>query len=196
MLRSPRAVSGRTEPQGANSGGSLALERRTARAFTLIELLAVMTIIGILSSLAVPRFSDTIERARVAKAIGDLRAITVELLSLDSLPPTLAAINRHNMLDPWGRPYQYLKFTCPGGGGEGGGGRGGGGRGAGAGGGRGNCVPADARKDRFLVPINSQFDLYSLGRDGSSAPPLTAKASRDDVIVANDGGYIGLARNY
>jgi general secretion pathway protein G len=153
------------------------------RAFTLIELLAVMTIVGILSSLAVPRFSATIEKARVAKAIGDLRAITLELLSVDSLPPTLAAINRQNLLDPWGRPYQYLKFTCPGNGGRGGGGRG-------------NCVPSGARKDRFLVPINSQFDLYSMGRDGRTAPPLTASASRDDVIVANDGGYIGLARNY
>jgi general secretion pathway protein G len=149
-----------------------------------------MTIIGILSSLAVPRFSNTIERARVAKAIGDLRTITVELLSLDSLPPTLAAVNRQNMLDPWGRPYQYLKFTCPGGGS--GGGRGG----RGGDGGRGSCVPPGARKDRFLVPINSQFDLYSLGKDGSSSPPLTAKVSRDDVIMANDGGYIGLARNY
>lgn len=195
MLMSRRAAFGRTEPTRVNSARSLAIARLTARAFTLVELLAVMTIIGILSSLAVPRFSDTIERARVAKAIGDLRAITVELLSLDSLPPTLAAINRQNMLDPWGRPYQYLKFTCPGG--DGGGGRGGGrGGGGGGNGGRGSCVPAGARKDRFLVPINSQFDLYSLGKDGSSAPPLTAKVSRDDVIVANDGGYIGLARNY
>ena len=189
MRTSRRALSTLSTSAASSNMCSSGRGHQIARAFTLIELLAVMTIIGILSSLAVPRFSDTIERARVAKAIGDLRAITVELLSLDSLPPTLAAISRQNMLDPWGRPYQYLKFTCPGGGG-------GGGRGGGGGGGRGSCVPAGARKDRFLVPINSQFDLYSLGRDGNSAPPLTAKASRDDVIVANDGGYIGLARNY
>jgi general secretion pathway protein G len=75
------------------------------------------------------------------------------------------------MLDPWGRPYQYLKFPD-------------------------KKHPPNARKDRFLVPINSAFDLYSLGKDGATAAPLTAAKSRDDVVVANDGGYIGLARNY
>jgi general secretion pathway protein G len=52
------------------------------------------------------------------------------------------------------------------------------------------------RKDRFLVPINTDYDLYSMGKDGRSSPPLTAKASRDDIIRANDGAYIGLASNY
>jgi general secretion pathway protein G len=49
------------------------------------------------------------------------------------------------------------------------------------------------RKDRFLVPINSDFDLYSMGKDGESVPPLTAQKSRDDIIRANDGAYIGPA---
>ncbi len=52
------------------------------------------------------------------------------------------------------------------------------------------------RKDRFLVPLNSDFDLYSKGPDRKSVPPLTAEASRDDIIRANDGGYIGLASEY
>lgn len=147
------------------------------RGFTLIELLSVVAIIGVLSAMAVPRFGDALERARVAKAIGDLRTITIDLLSADSLPETLAGIGREALLDPWGRPYQYLKF--PGSKGRGGG------------------PPAPgARKDRFLVPINTMFDVYSLGKDGASAPPLTAASSRDDVIVANDGGFIGPAKNY
>ena len=41
------------------------------------------------------------------------------------------------------------------------------------------------RKNRFLVPINSEYDLYSMGKDGKTQMPLTAKASRDDVIFAN-----------
>ncbi len=52
------------------------------------------------------------------------------------------------------------------------------------------------RKDRFLVPINTDFDLYSMGRDGKSTPPLTAAASRDDIIRANGGAYIGPAKGY
>ena len=53
-----------------------------------------------------------------------------------------------------------------------------------------------ARKDRFLVPLNSDFDLYSLGKDKSSAAPLNAKASRDDILRALDGGFIGVAAKF
>jgi general secretion pathway protein G len=50
-----------------------------------------------------------------------------------------------------------------------------------------------ARKDRFLVPINSDFDLYSMGKDGNTFLPLTAPQSHDDIIRANDGGFYGMA---
>jgi general secretion pathway protein G len=52
------------------------------------------------------------------------------------------------------------------------------------------------RKDRNLVPINSDYDLYSMGPDGRSVSPLTAQASRDDIIRANDGGFVGKASDY
>lgn len=139
----------------------------------MIELIAVMALIGLLSALAIPKYAGLIERARVAKAIGDIKALQTDILSQDSLPPSLAAINRATMLDPWGRPYVYLKFPPPP-----------------------PPVPGGARKDKFLVPVNSQFDLYSLGKDGASSPPFTASASQDDVVRANDGGYIGLAKNF
>lgn len=53
-----------------------------------------------------------------------------------------------------------------------------------------------ARKDRFLVPLNSDFDVYSMGRDRASAMPLSAAMSHDDVIRASDGGYYGLGKNF
>ena len=53
-----------------------------------------------------------------------------------------------------------------------------------------------ARKDHSLVPINTDFDLYSMGPDGRSSPPLTAKASRDDIVRANDGAFVGVAADY
>lgn len=145
----------------------------TRQGFTLIELLSVVAIIGVLTAIAVPRGRDLVERARVAKAIGDLRAIAQDLSGLDSLPASLASIGRGAMLDPWGNAYVYNPFPP-------------GRRGA----------PPGARKDRFLVPINSAFDLYSKGKDGSSVSPLTAAPSRDDVIMANDGGFFGLASRY
>lgn len=147
---------------------------RLRRAFTLIELLSAMTIIGLLVGLSVPKLGEAVNQAKIARAIGDLRAIAIEVNSRMDLPESLAEIGRASRLDPWGRPYVYLKFPPT----------------------RGRGVPRGARKDRFLVPINSAFDLYSLGKDGASAPPLTARASQDDIVVANDGGFIGLAKRY
>ena len=150
------------------------MHRVRPRGFTIVELLATLTLIGLLSGIAVPRYRDIAERARVAKAIGDIRALQTDLLSQDSLPPSLAAINRHTLLDPWGRPYVYFKFPPT----------------------KGKAPPANARRDKFLVPVNSEFDLYSLGKDGATAVAFTAKASQDDVVRANDGGFIGLAKNF
>jgi general secretion pathway protein G len=139
-----------------------------------VELLAAMTIIGLLVGLGVPKYKVIIDQAKVARAIGDLRAMAVELNGAAALPATLAGIGRAGRLDPWGRPYVYYPFPPS----------------------KGKAPPKGARMDRFLVPINSAYDLYSLGSDGGSVAALTAKASQDDIVVANDGGYVGLAKKY
>ena len=155
---------------GVSPPGAWFPHRRGA-GFTLLELIMAMAIVGILASIAIPSVREMIEKARVAKAIGDIRAIQTDIEGVEPLPTTLAEVGRGGYLDPWGNPYQYLKFDPKGGKGQ-------------------------ARKDRFLVPLNSTFDLYSMGRDGATALPLTAKAARDDIVRANDGGFIGLASNF
>jgi general secretion pathway protein G len=139
--------------------------------FTLVELLIAVAIIGILAGMAVPLYVGYAENARIQSAIADIRSISLVIeeyrTDLDSLPATLADINYATFLDPWGNPYQYLRIPVNG---------------------NGQC-----RKDRFIVPINTDYDLYSMGKDGQSAPPLTAQTSRDDIIRANDGAYIGPA---
>jgi general secretion pathway protein G len=57
-------------------------------------------------------------------------------------------------------------------------------------------VSGKIRKDHNLHPLNSEFDLYSIGPDGSSSPPLTARASQDDIIWARDGAFVGPAEDY
>ncbi|MDH4073829.1 MAG: prepilin-type cleavage/methylation domain-containing protein, partial [Gammaproteobacteria bacterium] len=52
------------------------------------------------------------------------------------------------------------------------------------------------RKDGSLNPLNTDFDLYSAGADGESAGPLSATKSRDDIVRANNGAFIGLGENY
>lgn len=150
---------------------------RCSRGFTLIELLAVVVIIGILAGLAIPKLTYVIDKAKTVRAIGDIKALQTELMSIEaggqSVPADLAAIGRGGMLDPWGNPYVYFPFP-PGP----------------------PSTPGGARKDKFLVPVNSTFDLYSKGPDGVSAVPFTASQSHDDIVRANDGGFVGIARNY
>jgi general secretion pathway protein G len=154
------------------TGGVTGLRGRSPRGgFTLVELLAVITILGTLAALAIPKVHDSVERAKVARAIGDIRAIATNIDSQDSLPDDLSVFGPVR-LDPWGNPYQYNKFDPR------------------------RPIPMGARRDRFLVPINSTYDLFSMGRDGRSSAPLSAAASRDDIVRANDGGFIGLASKY
>jgi len=144
------------------------------RGFTVIELLSVMAIMGILAALAIPALQQMKNKANIAKAIGDINAIQLELMSIEAdgrpLPADLSSIGWGGALDPWGHPYQYLVLaTSP---------------------------PGAARRDRFLVPINSTFDLYSVGPDGVTASPLTSGPGRDDIVRANDGGFIGPATSF
>lgn len=140
---------------------------------TLLELMAVLAAIAILSAIAVPAFNGYIERARVTRAVSDIGTISLQLyrwqLNTRTFPATLAEAGLGGN-DPWGRPYAYLRVA--------------------------DANPGQLRKDHNLVPINTDFDLYSSGPDGDSVGPLTAQKSRDDVVRANNGAYIGVAANY
>jgi general secretion pathway protein G len=52
------------------------------------------------------------------------------------------------------------------------------------------------RRDGFMYPLNSDYDLFSLGPDGRTAVALGQPMARDDVIRANNGGFFGLASDY
>ena len=54
----------------------------------------------------------------------------------------------------------------------------------------------DFRKDKNLNPLNTDYDLYSVGKEGATASALTAKSSRDDIVRANDGAFIGRGEDY
>ncbi len=143
--------------------------------FTLVELLIAVAIAAVLAAIALPAYSSYLERARVNQAITDIRMLNVMLRKYEDdhhdVPGGLAAVGAAGKLDPWGRPYVYLKLGAP-------------------------SAAGMARKNKNLVPINSDFDLYSQGKDGASLPPLTAKPSLDDIVLANDGGFAGLASDY
>ena len=145
------------------------------RGFTLVELVIVLAILMTITAIAVPNLMAVLDQAKIAKAVGDINAIETDIAWYQTLygqlPDDLSQIGDANLLDPWGAPYQYLNHATMKGNGQ-------------------------ARKDRFLVPLNSDYDLYSMGKDGKSVPPITAKPSQDDVIRASSGSYVGLAANF
>jgi general secretion pathway protein G len=105
---------------------------RSARGFTLIEIMVVVVIIGLLAALIVPNMFKNIEKAQVTKVKSDIQAIETALtmykldnykypstdLGLGALKtrpndPTVrnwregGYLNRDSK-DPWDHPYQYL----------------------------------------------------------------------------------------
>jgi general secretion pathway protein G len=149
--------------------------RGSLRAYSVLEVMVAIGAMALLTAIAVPSYDAYVQKAKVAAAIKDILTIQAAIdryTTLNYAPPlSLATIGMDTLVDPWGNPYQYLSFVGLHGHGQ-------------------------MRKDKNLVPINTQYDLYSNGADGQSRPPLTAAVSRDDVILANDGNYVGLASGY
>jgi general secretion pathway protein G len=52
------------------------------------------------------------------------------------------------------------------------------------------------RRDRFMFPLNDDYDLFSLGPDGRTSVSLGEGVGLDDVIRANNGGFFGVASEY
>jgi general secretion pathway protein G len=52
------------------------------------------------------------------------------------------------------------------------------------------------RRDQFMLPLNTDYDLFSLGADGRTSVSLSHSIAKDDVIRANNGGYFGTAGEY
>jgi general secretion pathway protein G len=189
---------------------------RAEDAFTLVELISVIAIIAILAAIAIPAYSSYILKAQIVRTIAEIRMLDKEItiygadlvssadVQADAepseaanppdsskpvkppdppdppsdptdlrLPDSLAVIGHGSLLDPWGHPYQYLKIA------------GGDVKGKGK-----------LRRDRFLNPLNADYDLYSMGPDGDTKTNLNAKESRDDIVRANSGAFIGTASDF
>ena len=168
------ALTGISAPDD-RSGRSLGPLRRAG--FTLVELLIAVAIVGVLAAIAVPSYQNYRDRVMVAQAVIDITSLgaAIALYRLDShaFPNSLADIGQAGRLDPWNHPYVYLNLSP-----------------------LAHGLNGKVRKDKNLHPLNSDFDLCSMGKDGKTAAPLTAAASRDDILRANDGRFVGLASDY
>jgi general secretion pathway protein G len=160
--------------RGHNLRGDFPARPIAQRGFSLIELMIVIGILCTLAAIATPLLSSYLMRAKRIVAISDIRMIEKEIsaffINTGELPKTLMEIGLSDLKDPWGTPYQYLPVE--------------------------GTPKGNLRKDHFLVPVNTDYDLYSMGPDKDSMAPFTAKASRDDIVRANNGQFVGPVEAY
>jgi general secretion pathway protein G len=142
--------------------------------FTLIELMLAVALLGILVAVALPFYKGYKEKVRIVQAVQDITALSVAASNYwndhHAYPGSLGDIGQAGKLDPWGNPYVYYNIDV---------------------GGKGH-----ARKDHALNPLNTDFDLYSMGPDGVTKPQIALRDSLDDVIRASNGGFIGVATDF
>lgn len=142
---------------------------------TLLELMIAVAIVGVLAAIATPAYVRYLEKTYYTVVISDLYTLEKEIIGFNILhnrfPDGLDELGLEGVDDPWGNPYQYYNVSTA----------------------KGNGT---SRKNRNLVPVNSDFDLYSMGPDGDSKSPFTAKASQDDIVRASNGAFFGRVSDY
>jgi general secretion pathway protein G len=148
---------------------------RIMRGFSLVEVVFVLAILGIVVAIAIPGFERYMERSRIVEATTAItemqKTIRDQERTAGKLPDALGDVGFGTRTDPWGRQYEYFNLRTSKGNGK-------------------------ARKDKSLKPLNSDFDLYSVGPDGDSAASVSSKVSRDDVLRARDGRFVGTATEF
>lgn len=164
-----------TQPPSSQISKNIRKSRWLECGYTLIELLAVVGIMGVVASLAVPQVMSAIQDARYARAIMELRGyadqVVLHKARTGNTPVDWNDLGFDNPpVDPWGNEYVLNNHN--------------------------EISSGERRKDGPTVPINSSFDLFSAGPDNDWKPTILAGPSLDDVIVAGDGQYVGMAEDY
>lgn len=145
-------------------------ERRRCLGITFIELVVIALIVLTLTGIGIIAYSKYRDNANTARAIADIRAIEHDIYIYEgyaaTLPDGLDQVDMNLLLDPWGNPYQYYNGQTEKGNGQ-------------------------QRFDKLGHSLNTDFDLYSMGRDRMTAPGLEKPESSDDIVRAANGTFVG-----
>jgi general secretion pathway protein G len=125
-----QSVANRNLPPGAVGSCPIRSSRRENHAFTLVELMVVVVILGILAATIIPQFMGTTEDAKVSAAKAHVAELESALerfyVHMDRYPTAEEGLKvlvdpppddadkkwrgpyiKQQRNDPWGHPYQY-----------------------------------------------------------------------------------------
>lgn len=146
------------------------------RGFTLIEVLVAVAIIGVLMAVAIPGYQNFVDKGRNAETEAAMLEVQNKLeiyfVQNNTMPPSLEALGIEVEKDKWGNDFIYLPIE-----------------------GHPENLPF-VRADQTTPLLNTDYDLWSPGKDGVSNKIITHENSEDDIIRADNGKYFGLAKDY
>ena len=151
---------------------------RCCRGLTILELMVTMMGFATLMAIVLPVLDGAQEDLRVFEAVTDITVIQFEIttyeLKYGTIPPNIAAMNipEDTAIDPWGLPYVYLNYANP------------------------DPPDGEPRQDQFLKPVNTAYDIYSMGPNGETHKNLSNWRGKDDIVRASDGEFIGVAEEF
>lgn len=135
--------------------------------FTLVELIVVVALIAALVTLAIPAYDSIVTNFKVKAAIASIHVIDKEIVAYvidkNSLPAALTDPGINT--GTLNDPWGHPYVYNP---------------------------VAAYRNRAGLATLNSDYDLFSVGRDGLSAQILSNSNTDDDIVRTGDGGSVEL----
>jgi prepilin-type N-terminal cleavage/methylation domain-containing protein len=136
---------------------------RNSKGFTLIELLIVISIIAILATLALPGINSYKEKAKSTRAINELRLLGTEITGY-----ILDKQSPPDTLADINRANFKDPWKQP------------------------YVYAVPTLEDNYFIKYNSDYDLYSTGKDGHTAAAWADPTSKDDIIRFNNGAFFDM----
>ncbi len=140
--------------------------------YSLLELLFSFVVLAAILAIMVPTYYRFIGSSRVSATISELNGLQTEVvafnLSEERYPDNLAETDTEITTDRFGNPYRYYRHDSGFG----------------------------LEREIFGLPLNDDFDVYSMGPDGLTAQQIDDPDSLDDILRASNGRFFGLAEQF
>lgn len=134
--------------------------------FTMVELIVVTAIIGVLAGLAIPAYNSFVVSAKVTRAKQEIRLLETEIIAYFLENESYPADLVTIGRDTMTDPWGHV------------------------------YIYNEELLRTSLAPLNSDFDLFSKGGNGETAPDVDAGPGKDDVVRGANGYFLDLGQNW